>query len=175
MASPVSPRGHRTTLHSGATQPRAFFPPMPLLAASRQSPPAPLLSRRSGRRAFAAGATLLCVLSLCGCSLFRKKNSSLPRPATAAGASAAAPTVRLELGRIIGLQPEARTALVEFVPQARPPANLAGRALLARKLDTLEVTAKLVASPHQRGRILGVYVISGTPGLDDEVVLDPEN
>jgi len=81
---------------------------------------------------------------------------------------------KTELGRIRSIQLESRTALVEFTPTARPPAALAGRALLARKLDTLEESARLVASGHQRGRILGVYVISGAPTVDDEVVLLPE-
>ena len=111
-----------------------------------------------------------CAFALSGCSVFSKKSPT--RPATESGGPSA--PAHLELGRIISLQPESGTALVEFVPHARPPAGLAGRALLARKLDTLEVTARLVASPHQRGRILGVYVISGTPALDDEVVLNPE-
>lgn len=153
-------------------------------ANTRTVPPSAPSKHGPTRRAAALAAAFVCLLALTGCSLFRKKSPPSPTAATATAATAAAataaaapsaPVVNVELGRIISLQPEARTALVEFVPQARPPANLAGRALLARKLDTLEVTARLVASPHQRGRIFGVYVISGTPALDDEVVLAPEN
>ncbi len=130
----------------------------------------PSAPSRSLPRTAAFFLAAACAFALTGCSLFSKKS---PTPPATESSGPVAPA-HVELGRIISLQPESGTALVEFVPQARPPAGLAGRALLARKLDTLEVTAQLVASPHQRGRILGVYVISGTPALDDEVVLVPE-
>jgi hypothetical protein len=116
-------------------------------------------------------ALLICV-ALTGCRTGGKSRATASAEKSQRAAELVAP-LQPELGRIISLQSESRTALVEFVPQFRLSAPLAGQSLVARNLVTLEETARLVASPHQRGRILGVYVISGTPSLGDEVVIVP--
>lgn len=81
----------------------------------------------------------------------------------------------VEIGRILSHDPADATAVIEFVPHYRSPAPLAGTALISRKLDTLEPTARLIAAPYQNDRTLGAYVSSGRPGLDDEVVIAPES
>jgi len=115
---------------------------------------------------------LLPCIGLTGCRTGGKTRSTAFPEGTQPVAELIAP-LQPELGRILSLQPDNRTALVEFVPQFRPSSSLAGQSLLARNLDTLAETARLVASPHQRGRILGVYVISGSPSPGDEVVIVP--
>lgn len=81
----------------------------------------------------------------------------------------------VEIGRVLSYDPADATAVVEFVPQFRGPAPVDGTKLISRKLDTLQPTARLVAAPYRNSRTLGAYVVSGTPGVDDEVVIDPES
>jgi hypothetical protein len=85
------------------------------------------------------------------------------------------PPKHVEIGRIFSYDPANSTAVIEFVPRFRSSLPLDGTKLISRKLDTLEPTARLVAAPYQNNRTLGAYVTSGTPGIDDEVVIDPES
>ena len=105
--------------------------------------------------------------------------SSLPKVGKNKTAAPAGPTLvapkHLEVGRILSHDPAEATAVVEFVPQFRSAAPLVGTRLIARKPDTLAPTARLVAAPYQNNRTLGAYVSSGIPGIDDEVVIDPES
>ncbi len=115
--------------------------------------------------------TILAALTLLllggGCSLpaLRGKRSAAPGPQ-----NYLAPT-HPELGRILSHDPAARTALVELTSFAQIPDVLAGQTLVARKPNSLQPTARLVASPHRTGRVFGVYVTEGNPAPDDEVVL----
>lgn len=118
----------------------------------------------------ASGFALAAVLLLGGCAS-RTKN---PSPENAAPPTERySPALSTELGRVISHDPAAATVLVEFSSFARPPADLAGRALLARNPDTLAPTARLVAAPHRTGRVFGAYVVAGQPSPDDEVVVPP--
>lgn len=105
--------------------------------------------------------------------------ASLPKFEKKRADSAAEPTLlppkHVEVGRILSYDATDATAVIEFVPQFRGGAPLAGTKLIARELDTLEPTARLVAAPYQNNRTLGAYVTSGTPGVDDEVVIAPES
>lgn len=85
------------------------------------------------------------------------------------------PPRHVEIGRIHSYDATDATAVIEFVAQFRSTIPLAGTQLIARKLDTLEPTARLVAAPYQNNRTLGAYVTSGRPGVDDEVVIAPES
>lgn len=123
------------------------------------------------RRSAATGAflfSLLAALLLAGCATASGRRA----PRSAAAPALVAPR-HLELGRILSFDAADQTAVIEFVPHYRLDPFLAGTALIARRLDTLEPTARLVAAPYQSGRILGAYVESGTPGIDDEVVVAP--
>lgn len=108
-------------------------------------------------------------LGLSGCAGLGKKKS-----AAANGPVLVAPK-HIEMGRILSYEAADKTAVIEFVPWFRPGVPLAGTKLIARKLDTLAPTARLVAAPYQNNRTLGAYVESGTPGVEDEVVIDPES
>ena len=98
----------------------------------------------------------------------KKKSPAPPPPATYIAPA------HPGLGRILSHDANAGVALVELSPFAAIPADLAGRALIARDSATLAPTARLVASAHRSGTIVGVYVIEGTPRPDDEVALRPE-
>jgi hypothetical protein len=135
-----------------------------------RSPSPSVPSPRPARPIALSLAIVLVAAGLAGCRIFTRSKPAAP----VIGPNELTEPLQPELGRIISLQPDGRTALVEFVPQYRSSEKLAGRALLARKLDTLQETAQLVASPHQRGRVIGVYVISGQPSPGDEVVIVPE-
>jgi hypothetical protein len=124
-------------------------------------------SAATGAFFFGALATLL----LAGCA------SNPGRRESRAARFAAEPTLtaprHVELGRVLSHDAANRTAVIEFVPHFRPNPFLAGTPLIARRLDTLEPTAHLVAAPYQSGRFLGAYVEEGTPGPGDEVVIAP--
>ena len=120
---------------------------------------------------FFALAALALALSLGGCSslpvIGKKKAAPRPEPLIVAPR-------HIEIGRILRYNADDATAVIEFVPHFRAARSLDGARLIARKPDTLEPTARLVAAPYQNNRALGAYVASGRPGPDDEVVLDPD-
>ncbi len=124
-------------------------------------------SRRSLLISVATTAPLLLLLALSGCAATHSKPlfKSPPPRYTAA--------TNQEVGRVLRYDPGAATALVEISPLATPPADLAGRELIARNPDTLIPSARLVASPHRQNRVLGAYVTQGSPAISDEVVLPP--
>ena len=133
-------------------------------------------NRRSVRRACAGLVVLGLALALGGCASWtswipwrgKKKTSSAPPPP----ATYVAPAHQ-SLGRVVSHDAKAGVALVELSPFAAPPSNWAGRALIARDAATLAPTARLVASTHRSGTIVGAYVVEGTPEPDNEVVLPP--
>lgn len=129
------------------------------------------------RRRFriATGAFLLAALLASGCATAGKRFQSVlkPSPKHKAAPTLTAPRFE-EVGRVHSYDAADATAVIELTPRFVPPAGLTGRLLIARKLDSLEPTAKLAAAPYQSGRMLGAYVLSGAPGTGDEVVLDPE-
>lgn len=83
------------------------------------------------------------------------------------------PAMSTELGRVISYDPAAANVIIEFSSFARPPGDLAGRALIARNPDTLVPTASLVAASHRTGHVFGAHVIAGQPSPDDEVIIPP--
>lgn len=122
------------------------------------------------RSALGLKLTLPCaalLLALSGCATTRTKPLLKAPPPRYTAAT------HQEVGRILRYDPAAATALVEISPLATPPAELAGRELLARHPNTLVPTARLTASPHRQNRVFGAYVVQGTPALGDEVVLPP--
>ncbi len=150
-----------------------------------------MLRRRTSRRArrfvlpamptprrrlpLATGAFFLAALLASGCATAGKRFPSVLKSSSRGEAAPILTAPRLEeLGRVHSYDAADATAVIEFTPRFVPPAGLAGRLLVARNLDTLEPTAKLAAAPYQSGRLLGAYVLSGAPGVGDEVVLDPE-
>ncbi len=129
------------------------------------------------RRRFriATGAFLLAALIASGCTTTGKHLSSVLKPSSRDETSPKLTAPRYEeMGRVHSHDVADATAVIELTPRFVPPAGLPGRLLIARKLDTLEPTAKLAAAPYQSGRMLGAYVLTGAPGTGDEVVLDPE-
>jgi hypothetical protein len=119
---------------------------------------------------FLASAAL--VLSLGGCASLRRGGGASPPPSADTGQTLLAPR-HVEVGRILSHDASEATVVIEFAPHIRPTPFLAGTRLIARRLDTLEPTAELQAAPYQSGRMLGAYVRSGLPGIDDEVVIPP--
>lgn len=115
-----------------------------------------------------AVAALLLLLG--GCASRAKKTSAEDAAPKTARYS---PAMSTELGRVISYDPAAANVIIEFSSFASPPADLAGRALIARNPDTLAPTARLVAASHRTGRVFGAYVIEGRPAPDDEVVIAP--
>ncbi|MCX6937024.1 MAG: hypothetical protein NTU80_03885 [Verrucomicrobia bacterium] len=120
------------------------------------------------RSAHALKLALPCVaILLSGCATTRAKSLLKAPPPRYTDAT------HQEIGRVLRYDPAAATALVEIMPLANVPNELAGRELLARHPDTLVPTARLIASPHRQNRVFGAYVVQGTPALGDEVVLPP--
>jgi hypothetical protein len=77
-----------------------------------------------------------------------------------------------EIGRILSFDPLARTALVQLPYFAfSGPALASGTPLIARHLDSLEMTARLVVTPYRMKSIMAVYVVEGVPNPGDEVAL----
>ena len=112
----------------------------------------------------------LAAAALSGCSFLPSKKKPAPR---------AEPTLiapkHVEIGRVFSYDADDATAVVEFLPHLRAPVPAAGTPLIACRLDTLEPTARLTAAPYRNNRTLGAYVVSGRPGIDDEVVIDSES
>jgi hypothetical protein len=121
---------------------------------------------------FPASALALASLILlgAGCASRIEKTSA---EETAPKSERYSPAMSTELGRVISYDPAAANVIIEFSSFASPPADLSGRALIARNPDTLAPTARLVAAAHRTGRIFGAHVVAGQPAPDDEVVLPP--
>ena len=124
-------------------------------------------SRRSLCISVATAAPLLLLLALSGCA------ATLTKPLFKTPPPRYTAATHQEVGRVLRYDPAAATVLVEISPIATPPAELAGRELLARHPDTLVPTARLIASQHRQNRVFGAYVAQGTPSVGDEVVLPP--
>lgn len=112
-----------------------------------------------------------CVL-LCACSSIGSRKGSARPQAANLNPTYLAPAHQ-SLGRIAFFDPVGAVAVMEFTPWVTPPADLAGRALIARHPDTLAPTANLTASTRRSGPTLGLYVTDGVPQPGDEVVLRP--
>jgi hypothetical protein len=121
---------------------------------------------------FRASATALATALLfgTGCASRTQKTSAED---AASKAERYSPAMSTELGRVLSYDPAAANVIIEFSSFARPPAELAGRALIARHPETLVPTARLLASPHRTGRVFGAQVVAGQPSPDDEVVIPP--
>jgi hypothetical protein len=121
---------------------------------------------------FPASALALSALLLLGggCASPTKKKSAEDAASTNARYS---PAMSTELGRVISYDPAAANVIIEFSSLANPPADLAGRALIARNPDTLAPTARLIAIAHRSGHVFGAYVVAGQPAPDDKVVIPP--
>ena len=127
--------------------------------------PTPRRRHRPASGAFLLALSLAAVvLSVCGV-LPKKKAAPAPEPVLVA-------PKHVEIGRIYSYDPDDSTAVIEFVPQFRSAAPAEGTPLIARKLDTLEPTARLRAAPYRNNRTLGAYLVSGRPGIGDEVVIE---
>jgi hypothetical protein len=132
--------------------------------------PTPRRRQRLATGAFLLPVCLAAVFALVpsGCSLLPKRKASpLPEPVLVA-------PKHVEIGRIYSYDADDATAVIEFAPHFRSAIPAADTPLVTRKLDTLEPTARLRAAPYRNNRTLGAYVVSGHPGVDDEVVIDPE-
>jgi len=114
---------------------------------------------------------LAALLPLGGCA--SRANKKAAAAEAAALAARYSPAMSTELGRVISYDPAAANVIIEFTPLANPPADLAGRALIARNPDTLVPTARLIGVAHRTSRVFGAYVIDGQPAPDDEVVIPP--
>lgn len=129
-------------------------------------------SPRARRRPASSGAFVFALLAAAliaagGCSTVRKI-SGKDRDKTPP--SRYLPAENIIVGRVLAYRADDQLALVELSLIATPPFDLRGRELVARDPRTLAPTARLQASFHRRGRVLGAFVLSGSPSPDDEVV-----
>ncbi|TAG32791.1 MAG: hypothetical protein EAZ36_01735 [Verrucomicrobia bacterium] len=131
--------------------------------------PRPSAFARAARLA-PATLTLLLVLPACSSIGRRGKDNA---SAQASPAPIYVVPLHVELGRVLSYDAKTGSALVEFIPFAKIPTPLAGQALIARHPETLEQTARLIASAHRTGSVFGAYVVEGTPSSNDEVVIPP--
>lgn len=79
------------------------------------------------------------------------------------------PSPRLIVGRVVALDWDLRHAIVELGPEAPTEALTPDTELISRDANLRE-TGKLRASRQLRGRILGTFLVSGSPAVDNEVV-----
>ena len=91
--------------------------------------------------------------------------ASPPAGSTADAALTLSPWAHV--GRVVTLDPVARTAVVEVAPFASPVS--AGLELLIRTTD-LRLVARLTATTQQRGRFVGCEIVTGQVREGDEVV-----
>ena len=119
-------------------------------------------------------ALALCLL-LAGCATAPRSATPLAAPKPGEGGSAVRlqPSLSLTVGRVLAVDEKAQTVIVDVSPYATLPADLTGQTLLARDPASLLPTARLQASPYQRGRTLGTRLLEGHPALGDEIVLPP--
>jgi hypothetical protein len=82
------------------------------------------------------------------------------------------PSPSLIVGRIIALDAQRGSVLIEIGPYNVLPADFAARRLISRN-EALSPTATLQSSAYLRGRILGTRLLSGHPDVGDEVVWAP--
>jgi hypothetical protein len=134
------------------------------------------MSAPRSRRPTATGALPFIALGFCcvflaACASPRGRTPQSP-PRTPAAELPGAP-LHPVIGRILHVDLSNATAVVELAPGPRSAPFFPGDALIARRLDTLAPTARLRVAPYQSGRMLGVYLVSGTPSPQDEVALAP--
>ena len=109
---------------------------------------------------------VFCTLALAGCATRGARPSSAGNPGPAeAGPSATNPAPSQVVGRVIAVDAGTASVIVQLAPYAT-----FSSALSARR-DDLEPTARLLASPYLRGRVLGTRLLEGRPETGDEVVL----
>ena len=113
-----------------------------------------------------AAASLGALLLLSACASGGAKRTDPAAPVYLA-------PLHVEVGSVLSHDAKAGTALVAISPFAKIPATLAGQTLISRHPETLEQTARLVASVHRTGSIFGAYVLEGAPDPKDEVVIPP--
>ncbi len=114
---------------------------------------------------------VFCTLALAGCATRGARPSSAGNPGPAeAGPSATNPAPSQVVGRVIAVDAGTASVIVQLAPYATFSSALSGRTLIARR-DDLEPTARLLASPYLRGRVLGTRLLEGRPETGDEVVL----
>lgn len=82
---------------------------------------------------------------------------------------ALAPSPRLIVGRVVAVDPARGYAFIELTADAPPSASAEGNELVVRTAD-LKETARLRASRQLRARTLGTHVMSGSPGIGEEVI-----
>ena len=117
--------------------------------------------------------------ALTGCGALQRLGGIAARPAgaTATGKVGSqvtsteplVPSPRLVVGRVVALDWELRQAIVELGPEA-PAEAVAPDAELTTRDAGLRETGKLRVSRQLRGRILGTFLVSGSPAVDNEVV-----
>jgi hypothetical protein len=117
-------------------------------------------------------AALALGLALAACSSTTRPavagaKSPAPKPSPVA---ALLPPAMRPVGRVLAVDGQARTAIVEFSRYAELPGSLDGATLFARDRD-LRPIARLEGTPYLRGLILGVKTVDGQPVAGDEVVL----
>ena len=92
-----------------------------------------------------------------------------PAPAEPLPPGALLPSHNLLVGRVLAVDAARGFAFVELASDA-PAAALSDGAELVTRTDALRETARLQASRYARGRTLGTKILSGQPGIGDEVV-----
>ncbi len=92
-----------------------------------------------------------------------------PPPRDPLPAGALLPSQNLLVGRLVAVDLPQGFAFVEL-SAATPPAALADGAEWIARTDDLRETARLRASRHLRGRLLGARIVSGQPAPGHEVV-----
>ena len=113
----------------------------------------------------------LSALLLDGCSTrHAKPDAKGAEPASQSGRTVPGPVQ--VVGRIIAIDLRSLTVVVELSPYTTLPADYSGRVLISR-LDDLQPTARLQATPYLRGRTLGTRLVAGKPQMNDEVVFAP--
>lgn len=125
------------------------------------------------------GLAAILAASLSGCAALQRLSGVAAPPSSADAAkpvgmqSAAmeplAPSPRLIVGRVVALDWNLRQAILELGPEA-PAEALVPDAELTTRDASLRETGKLRVSRQLRGKILGTFLLSGSPAVDNEVV-----
>lgn len=140
--------------------------------------PARLPPRPRAQAAAALTASLL-GMALAGCQTLRRLGDFVV-PQEGAGAKVPAsvqgppreplaPSPRLVVGRVVAIDQDLRHAIVELGAEA-PREALVPDAELTTRDASLRETGKLRVSRQLRGRILGTFLLAGSPAVDNEVV-----
>jgi hypothetical protein len=105
------------------------------------------------------------LFTACGSVAPGPRASPSPTPATGLVASP-----RRIIGRVLAIDRAHGFVVVDLAPGAPVTALVPDTELLLRT-DDLRTTARVRVSRQQRGRTLGTILLSGAPGIGDEVVL----